>query len=86
MQVGHVGSAVVASWEQIKAVTADLDSPLRCVDPEVQEQNESRKWTRRTKRATPLAEFLKLWRTMFQWDWEATRNGTKSSTVAWRRR
>jgi chorismate synthase len=36
VQVGHVRLERSASWDEIRAVTADIDSPLRCVDPAVQ--------------------------------------------------
>jgi chorismate synthase len=38
VQVGHVKLGCCGTWEQIRAVSADLDSPLRCVDPEVQDK------------------------------------------------
>src|SRR5437016_14444316 len=38
IQVGHVGLEKPASWKKIHAVSADLDSPLRCIDAEVQEK------------------------------------------------
>jgi chorismate synthase len=36
--VGHVHLARVASWSEIEKVCANLDSPLRCVDAEVEER------------------------------------------------
>jgi chorismate synthase len=36
IQVGHVRLERAATWEEIVAVCGDLESPLRCVDPEVQ--------------------------------------------------
>jgi chorismate synthase len=38
VQVGHVRLERSASWEEVKAVSADLDSPLRCVDAATQEK------------------------------------------------
>src|SRR5580698_1928171 len=38
LQVGHVRLDRNASWDEIRSVNADLDSPLRCVDPKVQER------------------------------------------------
>ncbi|MGC2768485.1 MAG: chorismate synthase [Candidatus Acidiferrum sp.] len=38
MQVGHVRLERAANWEEIVAVCADLESPLRCVDAQVQEK------------------------------------------------
>jgi chorismate synthase len=38
VQVGHVRLDRSASWEEVKAVSADLDSPLRCVDSATQEK------------------------------------------------
>src|SRR5262249_38447156 len=38
VQVGHVKLERNASWEQIRAVCADLESPLRCVDAATQEK------------------------------------------------
>jgi chorismate synthase len=35
-QVGHIKLDRQATWNEILAVNADLDSPLRCVDPAVQ--------------------------------------------------
>jgi chorismate synthase len=36
VQVGHVWLERAASWEEIRAVCADLESPLRCVDAATQ--------------------------------------------------
>ncbi len=38
IQVGHVRLERAASWKEIQEVTADLDSPLRCVDGATQEK------------------------------------------------
>ncbi|MGB6668858.1 MAG: chorismate synthase [Candidatus Acidiferrum sp.] len=38
IQVGHVRLERAAAWKEIQAVTADLDSPLRCVDAAAQEK------------------------------------------------
>jgi len=38
IQVGHVRMERAASWEEIRAVCADMESPLRCVDAAVQEK------------------------------------------------
>ena len=38
IQVGHVRLDRSAAWEEIQNVSADLDSPLRCVDIAVQER------------------------------------------------
>src|SRR5256884_460335 len=38
IQVGHVRLEKPASWKKIHAASADLDSPLRCIDAEVQEK------------------------------------------------
>ena len=38
IQVGHVRLDRCASWEKICAVSADLESPLRCVDASVQKK------------------------------------------------
>ncbi len=38
IQVGHVRLDRCASWEKIRAVSADLESPLRCVDASVQKK------------------------------------------------
>src|SRR5208282_4111087 len=38
VQVGHVRLERVATWKEIEAVSADLDSPLRCVDAATQEK------------------------------------------------
>jgi chorismate synthase len=38
LQVGHVRLDRAAKWEEIVAVCADLESPLRCVDAQVQEK------------------------------------------------
>ena len=37
LQVGHARLDRDATWEEILALNADLDSPLRCVDPSVQD-------------------------------------------------
>jgi chorismate synthase len=36
--VGHVRLEKPATWKKIQAVSADLDSPLRCIDAAVQEK------------------------------------------------
>ncbi|MFI5095642.1 MAG: chorismate synthase [Candidatus Acidiferrum sp.] len=38
MQVGHVRLERAATWKEIQTVSADLDSPLRCVDATTQER------------------------------------------------
>ncbi len=38
IQVGHIRLDRCASWEEIRAVSADLESPLRCVDASVQKR------------------------------------------------
>lgn len=38
VQVGHVRLERAATWKEIQAVSADLDSPLRCVDAATQEK------------------------------------------------
>jgi chorismate synthase len=38
IQVGHVQLERAATWDEIQAVCADLDSPLRCVDTELQKK------------------------------------------------
>jgi chorismate synthase len=38
VQVGHVKLARAASWDEILALQADLESPLRCVDPVAQDK------------------------------------------------
>jgi len=38
IQVGHVRLERAASWKEIQAVSADLDSPLRCIDGATQEK------------------------------------------------
>jgi chorismate synthase len=38
IQVGHVRVERTATWEEIRAVNADLESPLRCVDAATQEK------------------------------------------------
>ena len=37
-QVGHVRLERAACWNEIKAICADLEAPLRCVDAQVQEK------------------------------------------------
>src|ERR1700758_2035443 len=37
VRVGHVRLERAASWNEIQQVTADIDSPLRCVDAAVQD-------------------------------------------------
>jgi chorismate synthase len=41
IQVGHLRLERAAHWAEIKAVCADLDSPLRCVDPALQDKMKS---------------------------------------------
>jgi chorismate synthase len=38
LQVGHVRIDRSVAWDEIRAVNADLDSPLRCVDSSVQDK------------------------------------------------
>ena len=38
LQVGHVKLGRAASWDEIRAANADIESPLRCVDAGVQEK------------------------------------------------
>jgi chorismate synthase len=38
IQVGHVRLERAASWKEIQAVSADLESPLRCIDSAAQEK------------------------------------------------
>src|SRR6202008_726667 len=38
LQVGHIRLERPAAWEEIRAVSADLDSPLRCTDAVTQEK------------------------------------------------
>ena len=38
LQVGHVKLDRAATWDEIRAINADMDSPLRCVDPATQEK------------------------------------------------
>ncbi len=38
IQVGHVRVERPATWKKIRTVSADLDSPLRCIDAAVQEK------------------------------------------------
>jgi chorismate synthase len=38
VQVGHVKLERTAKWLEIQATCADLDSPLRCIDPGIQEE------------------------------------------------
>jgi len=38
LQVGHVKLDRAATWDEIRAVNADIESPLRCVDAGVQER------------------------------------------------
>ncbi|MHB8502752.1 MAG: chorismate synthase [Candidatus Acidiferrales bacterium] len=38
VQVGHVRLERAATWKEIQSVSADLDSPLRCVDAATQEK------------------------------------------------
>jgi chorismate synthase len=38
VQVGHIGLGRNATWPEILAIRDDLDSPLRCVDPAIQEK------------------------------------------------
>src|SRR5215470_11769801 len=38
LQVGHVKLDRAATWDEIRAVNADIESPLRCVDAATQEK------------------------------------------------
>ena len=41
IQVGHIRLERPATWKKIRAVSSDLDSPLRCIDPALQEEMKS---------------------------------------------
>jgi chorismate synthase len=41
VQVGHVRLERPATWKKIRAVSGDLDSPLRCIEPATQEKMKS---------------------------------------------
>ncbi|MDP9147577.1 MAG: chorismate synthase [Acidobacteriota bacterium] len=41
IHVGHVASQHAATWEEIRAISEDLDSPLRCVDSAAQAKMKS---------------------------------------------
>jgi chorismate synthase len=41
IQVGAIRLERPATWKKIRAVSADLDSPLRCIDPALQEKMKS---------------------------------------------
>ncbi|GAC1620603.1 MAG: hypothetical protein NVS9B13_11100 [Candidatus Acidiferrum sp.] len=41
IQVGHVKLDRKAAWEEIQAANADMESPLRCVDPATQDKMKS---------------------------------------------
>jgi chorismate synthase len=41
IQVGHIRLERPATWKKIRAVSSDLDSPLRCIDPAIQEEMKS---------------------------------------------
>ncbi len=41
IQVGHIRLERPATWKKIRAVSSDLDSPLRCIDPTIQEEMKS---------------------------------------------
>jgi chorismate synthase len=85
IQVGHIRLERPATWKKIRAVSSDLDSPLRCIDPAIQEEM-NRKSTRFSKPGTPSAAFSKSSLTTFPWGSARTRSGTKDSMAAWRRR
>ncbi|HXY25913.1 MAG TPA: chorismate synthase [Candidatus Acidoferrum sp.] len=38
IQVGHVRSERPATWKKIRAISSDVDSPLRCIDPTTQQK------------------------------------------------
>jgi len=38
IQIGHVRSERPATWKKIRAVSSDVDSPLRCIDPATQQK------------------------------------------------
>ena len=41
IRVGHIRLERPATWKKIRAVSSDLDSPLRCIDPALQEEMKS---------------------------------------------
>ena len=41
LQVGHIRLERAAAWDEIRAVCQDLESPLRCVDPNTQDKMKS---------------------------------------------
>jgi chorismate synthase len=38
VQVGHANLDRAAAWEEVRAISSNLESPLRCVDPAIQEK------------------------------------------------
>jgi chorismate synthase len=38
IQVGHVRSERPTTWKKIRAISSDVDSPLRCIDPSAQQE------------------------------------------------
>jgi chorismate synthase len=38
IRVGHIALERTAAWDEIRAVSADLESPLRCMDADLQER------------------------------------------------
>ncbi len=69
VQVGHVRLDRGAKWEEIRPVSADLESPLRCVDASVPP----------SRQAIPSVASLKWLPTMYLSASAVTPNGTKSS-------
>jgi len=60
VQVGHVRLERPASWEEIQAVCADIESPLRCVDAATQVKMKAEvDAALKAGAATPWAGFLK---------------------------
>jgi len=81
-QVGHVKLDRKTAWDEILAVNADLDSPLRCVDSAVQDKMKAEDRHGVKSRRHRRWHLRSLLPTTFPSAWAAMLNGTKSSTAA----
>ena len=77
VQVGHVRLERAATWKEIQAVSADLDSPLRCVDAATQEKMKA-EVDAALKAGNTVGGIFEIVAHTFPLIWEATPSGTKA--------
>ena len=84
--VGHVPLERAATWDEIVAICENLESPLRCVDPDTEARMKAEVDHVLRAGDTVGGIFEVVARGLAARDWAPTCSGTKSSTQSWRRR